>query len=105
MESSSNYSFLKLNGANFRDWKQDVKMVLMDKGLSGFIDGTETLAADATEKEKLQFSSKALATVFLSQEDNQKDLIGEADDPSEAWKLLEDISKPKSRARIAALRN
>ncbi|KAG8193880.1 hypothetical protein JTE90_011440 [Oedothorax gibbosus] len=49
--------------------------------------------------------SAALATVFLSQEDNQKDLIGEADDPSEAWKLLEDIYEPKSRARIAALRN
>ncbi|GBN44512.1 hypothetical protein AVEN_156355-1 [Araneus ventricosus] len=48
---------------------------------------------------------KALATIYLSSEESQKDLVAEAGTAKEAWTLPEEIYEPKSRARIAKLRS
>ncbi|GBN54464.1 Cell division cycle 5-like protein [Araneus ventricosus] len=65
-------------------------------------------AEGATSREKMEFEHqkcKALATIYLSLEESQKDLVAEVETAKEAWTLLEEIYKPKSRARIAQLRS
>ncbi|GBN46603.1 hypothetical protein AVEN_85573-1 [Araneus ventricosus] len=59
------------------------------------------------ERKKVEFDhqkSKALATIYLSLEESQKDLVAEAETAKEVWTLLGEIYKSKSRARIAQLR-
>ena len=42
-----------LNGKNYQTWKYKIKLVLMERGLYGFINGTEAQAAEtATEQVK-----------------------------------------------------
>ena len=36
----------KLNGKNHQSWKYNIKLVLMERGLWGFIAGTETAPAE-----------------------------------------------------------
>ncbi|GBN18112.1 hypothetical protein AVEN_73463-1 [Araneus ventricosus] len=77
----------------------------MERGLFKFIDKSESvLVVGATIREKMEFEHqkcKALATIYLSLEESQKDLVAEAETAKEAWTLLEEIYQPKSRARIA----
>ncbi|GBM98010.1 Intersectin-1 [Araneus ventricosus] len=108
MEAMNGFQFKKLNDDNYRQWKLDIKMLLMERGLFKFIDKSEpVLAEGATSREKMEFEHqkcKALATIYLSLEESQKDLVAEAETANEAWNLLEEIYEPKSRARIAQLR-
>ncbi|GBN73143.1 Retrovirus-related Pol polyprotein from transposon TNT 1-94 [Araneus ventricosus] len=109
MEAMNVFQFKKLNNDNYRQWKLDIKMLLMERGLFKFIGKSEpVLAEGATSREKMEFEHqkcKALATIYLSLEESQKDLVAEAETAKEAWTLLEEIYEPKSRARIAQLRS
>ena len=49
-ERSSDVKIEKLNGRNFKSWKFQMKLVLMERDLYGFVDGSEIRPAmDAQE--------------------------------------------------------
>lgn len=62
----------KLNGKNDQSWKYNIKLVLMERGLWGFIAGTETAPAEtATVQVRNAYrlrSDKAYSLIALSVE-------------------------------------
>ncbi|GBN01231.1 Retrovirus-related Pol polyprotein from transposon TNT 1-94, partial [Araneus ventricosus] len=51
---SSPFAFPKLDGSNYTSWKEDMKVVLMDRGCSSFITEDKPCPEQATEKEKFE---------------------------------------------------
>ena len=82
-----------LNGKNFQTWKYNVKLVLMQKGLWGFVDGTEkvptkedTAAIKALYKSK---SEKAYSHIALTVDKHVQIHIVGTVSPKDAWDILE----------------
>ena len=74
--SKSIYKIEPLNGNNFQSWKYNMKLILMERGLWGFIQGTESspaagAAADIVNAYKLK-SDKAYSLIALSIENHCK---------------------------------
>ena len=91
MESSSE-RITKLNGRNYQTWKYNVKLVLMEKGLHGFLDGTEEApeVADAP-KVKAAYktrSEKAYSLIAMNIEPSVQIHIIGTTNPKEAWETL-----------------
>ena len=91
-EESSIIKIEKLNGSNFQSWKHDMKFVLMEKGLWGLIDGSETDPGEnATPKIKSAYktrSEKAYSSIALSIEKSIKIHVTSTENPKEAWEIL-----------------
>ncbi|GBM05823.1 hypothetical protein AVEN_62105-1, partial [Araneus ventricosus] len=51
---SSPFAFRKLDGSNYTSWKEDMKVVLMDRGCWSFIVEDNPCPEQATEKEKFE---------------------------------------------------
>ncbi|GBN56831.1 Retrovirus-related Pol polyprotein from transposon TNT 1-94 [Araneus ventricosus] len=51
---SSPFAFPKLDGSNYTSWKEDMKVVLMDRGCWSFIIEDKPCPEQATEKEKFE---------------------------------------------------
>ena len=47
----------QLTGSNYQSWKTNMKLVLMERGLWGFVQGTEVLPV-ATETDKKEKKKK-----------------------------------------------
>ena len=81
-----------LNGKNYQTWKYNIKLVLMERGLYGFITGTEEQPAeDATPQVKSAYQlrrDKAYSLIALSVEKNLQIHISTTTDPLEAWEIL-----------------
>ena len=64
------WSVGKLEGdSNWMTWKVQMKHLMLDRNLWGYVDGTTIVAHDAEEKLQTQFkrkSQKALTTIILS---------------------------------------
>ncbi|GBN95690.1 hypothetical protein AVEN_125273-1 [Araneus ventricosus] len=74
---SSPFAFPKLDGSNYTSWKEDMKVVLMDRGCWSFIiEEDKPCPEQATEKEKFN---------------------------KEAWNILKTNFEPTSKARLAVL--
>ena len=60
----------RLDGKNYQSWKYNIKLVLMERGLWGFVDGTETApgASAAVTVQSAYFlrSDKANSLIALS---------------------------------------
>ncbi|GBM93370.1 hypothetical protein AVEN_164085-1 [Araneus ventricosus] len=52
---SSPLAFPKLDDSNYTSWKEDMKVVLMDRGCWSFIIEDKPCPEQATEKEKFEF--------------------------------------------------
>ncbi|GBM30271.1 hypothetical protein AVEN_267032-1, partial [Araneus ventricosus] len=52
---SSPFAFPKSDGSNYTSWKEDMKVVLMDRGCWSFIFEDKPCPEQATEKEKFEF--------------------------------------------------
>ncbi|GBM94139.1 hypothetical protein AVEN_202018-1 [Araneus ventricosus] len=52
---SSPFEFPKLDGSNYTSWKEDMKVVLMDRGCRSFIIEDKPCPEQATEKEKFEY--------------------------------------------------
>ncbi|GBN98579.1 hypothetical protein AVEN_169246-1 [Araneus ventricosus] len=52
---SSPFAFPKLDGSNYTSWKEDMKVVLMDRGCWSFIIEDKPCPDQATEKEKFRY--------------------------------------------------
>jgi len=85
-------SFEKLRGDNYPEWKFNMKMLLLERGLFGFVDNTEPAPADdAPIQEKLgqmRRKQRALATICLGVEEDQKNLLVQSENAKDAWEAL-----------------
>ncbi|UYV63097.1 hypothetical protein LAZ67_2003127 [Cordylochernes scorpioides] len=97
----------KLTGSNYRSWKFNMKMLLIERGLWECVINEEAIDADEDqrkyEKTKIK-QEKALATIALSISTEQQIHVIDCKTASEAWTTLEQIFEPKSRARILQLK-
>ena len=90
--SKSIYKIEPLNGNNFQSWKYNMKLILMERGLWGFIQGTESspaadAAADIVNAYKLK-SDKAYSLIALSIEKSLQIHIVSTVNPKVAWDKL-----------------
>ena len=87
-----------LVGPNYRSWKFNMKLVLMERGLWGYAQGTETAPkaneTDKKEKEIKEYKlklEKAYSIIALSVCKRLQVHITETDDPKKAWDTLEQL--------------
>ncbi|XP_054721312.1 arylsulfatase I-like [Uloborus diversus] len=107
-EESGVFKFQKLNRDNYKSWKFNVKMLLTNYDVFSVVDGTETLAKGADEKETKSWKrrdSKAMSTICLLVDEELKNLVINSTSAKEAWDSLCKVFEPTTRARIAALRS
>ncbi len=81
----------KLDGTNWMTWKFQMKHLLLAKGLWRLVDGSQTLAADATAQAKAEFEQrqeKAFSTLVLSMNSSQIYLVTSCEKPDAAWTAL-----------------
>ena len=75
----------KFNGKNYQSWKYNLKLVLMERGLWGFIAGTETAPAQtATAQVRNVYrlrSDKAYSLIALSVDKSLQVHITSTTDP------------------------
>ena len=91
-DERSDLKIEKLSGDNYPSWKRQMKFLLMEKGLWGFVTGTETRPAEeAQEGTRRRFqtnSDRAFALIALCVEKSLQIHIGDTTDPQEAWDIL-----------------
>ena len=85
-----------LNGSNYQSWKYNMKLVLMDRGLWGYVTGDEiapvAAETDTKDKEIKEFRLKSEKAYSLIALNVQKDIqihIANTTSPETAWKTLE----------------
>ncbi|GBM72797.1 hypothetical protein AVEN_230352-1 [Araneus ventricosus] len=63
---SSPLAFPKLDGSNYTSWKEDMKVVLMDRGCWSFIIEDKPCPEQATEKEKFEYDwrKRCYSTIY-----------------------------------------
>ena len=81
-----------LTGNNYQSWKYNIKLVLMDRGLWGFVTGDEeapvTTDEDKKEKEVKEYRlkcDKAYSIIALNIEKNLQIHISSTTSPKTAW--------------------
>ena len=86
------YSISKLEGEeNWMTWKVQLKHLLLDRELWGYVDGSQTLAGTADNAAQEDFarkSQKALMAIMLSLTPKVVPVIHLCESPVEAWKAL-----------------
>ena len=97
----------KLDGKNYQSWKYNIKLVLMEPGLWGFIAGTETAPAEtATVQVRNAYrlrSNKAYSLIALSVDKSLQVHITSTTDPRIAWETLQKQFEFISITQIARL--
>ena len=97
-----------LNGRNYQSWQYNMKLVLMERGLWRFIEGTEvapvsgTATAAAINAYRLR-SDKAYSLIALSVEKNLQVHISTTTDPKTAWETLKNQFECISIAQVVRL--
>ena len=91
--SSTDVRIERLNGRNFQSWKFQMKLVLMEKNLYGFVDGSEVRPGEEGEesvrrKYKTR-SEKAYSLIAQSVETSLQIHVSSTTDPKEAWEILQ----------------
>ena len=96
-----------LNGKNYRSWKYNIKLVLVERGLWSFIAGNEEVPAEtATAAVKNSYrlrSDEAYSLIVLSVEKNLQDHISTTTDPKTAWDTLKSQFECVSIAQVVRL--
>ncbi|UYV83621.1 hypothetical protein LAZ67_23001719 [Cordylochernes scorpioides] len=90
----------KLNGQNYRSWKYNIKMLLIEKGLWDVMFKDE----DTQDAQLKAQKDRALAVIALSMNTEHQIHIIDCSSPQDAWKNLEQVFEPKSRSRILQLK-
>ncbi|GBM86803.1 hypothetical protein AVEN_169400-1 [Araneus ventricosus] len=103
---SSPFAFPKLDGSTYTSWKEDMKVVLMDRGCWSFIIEDKPYPEQATEKEKFEYDwrkQRCYTTIYQGIERKFLPLIRYTTDGKEAWNILKTNFEPTSKARLAVL--
>ena len=83
----------ELDGKNYQSWKYNIKLVLMERGLWGFVEGTEVAPDDtATTTVRNSYrlrSDKAYSLIALSVQKDLQVHISSTIDPRAAWEILQ----------------
>ncbi|UYV73950.1 hypothetical protein LAZ67_11001568 [Cordylochernes scorpioides] len=90
-------AFKKLNGQNYRSWKYNIKMLLIEKGL------WDVMFKDTQDAQLKAQKDRALAVIALWINTEHQIHIIDCSSPQDAWKNLEQVFEPKSRSRILRL--
>ena len=82
-----------LDGSNFQSWKYDMKLVLMERGLWGFVQGTEsepepTASASVKNSYCLRLD-KAYSLIALSVKTSLQVHISSTTNPKTVWEILQ----------------
>ncbi|UYV81507.1 hypothetical protein LAZ67_20001380 [Cordylochernes scorpioides] len=93
-------AFEKLNGQNYRSWKYNIKMLLIEKGLWDVMFKDE----DTQDAQLKAQKDRALAVIALSINTGHQIHTIDCSSPQDAWKNLEQVFEPKSRSRILQLK-
>jgi len=96
----------KLNSNNYRSWKFNMKMALIQRELWKHVTG-EAIRPTDNENEVDRYNrteEKALAAIALSVEPEQQGHIIDCKTASDAWEALKRVFEPKSRPRILQLK-
>eukprot|EP00794_Sanderia_malayensis_P009008 gene9008-9970_t len=96
-----------LDGNNYQSWKYNIKLVLMERGLWGFSQGTED-PPSATESQAVRNafqlrSDKAYSLIALSVSKALQVHIMSTTDPATAWKTLQEHFEFISVAQVVRL--
>ena len=96
-----------LSGKNYKSWKYNIKLVLMERGLWGFVEGTEntpnSTATDAVRNAYRLRSDKAYSLIALSVDKSLQVHISSTTDPRAAWEVLQKQFECVSIAQIVRL--
>ena len=104
----------KLNGKNYTSWKYNAKLVLMERGLWGIANGTETgpviKEEDKGKDDSVKLlkawqlrSDKAYSIIALSVEKSVQVHISHITDVREAWNILQNHFEVTSVSQIVRL--
>ena len=100
----------RLDGSNYQSWKYNIKLVLMERGLWGFIQGLEEAPTvtdeDKKEKEVTAFrlrSDKAYSLIALSIGKSLQVHITNTTEPKVAWDTLQNHFEFVSITKIVQL--
>ncbi|GBM72435.1 hypothetical protein AVEN_198001-1 [Araneus ventricosus] len=108
MAFAESCNFEKLNNNNYKQWKFNIKMQLLNLGLIEFVNKQEpVLDAEATKADKQNFElrkAKAVSTICLSIDENLKSIVYNIDSPVAALQEIKNVFESRSRARIGAPR-
>ena len=88
-----------LNGANYPTWKVQCQMALMEEGLWGIMNGSESSPSWSDSDKYDKFVARrdqALATIVLSIDPSLLYLLGEPENPVLVWKKLGDQFQKKT---------
>jgi hypothetical protein len=103
----SHFQFNKFDGSNFPAWKFKVSLLLKERELWGFVDGTEELPATVDAKALADFkqkSEKALATLCLTLADDQLVHVYACKTAKDAMERLTAIYDSKTQASKLIIR-
>ena len=89
-----------LDGTNYQSWKRDIQMVLIKKGVWDYL-GEVPQPGQETEWRRAQ--QLGLAEIHLACGPEQKQLIAEAIDMTEAWEILARRHEAPSVAKVMRL--
>jgi len=103
MAGHMNMQIDKLNGSNYRTWKFNMKMLLIEMELWNYINGV-VIRLPANNEDFDRKDCKALSTIALGINPDQQIHIMDCTTAKEAWTLLEGVFEPKTRARILQLK-
>ena len=98
---------IPLNGANYPTWKVQCQMALMEEGLWGIVNGSESgpSRSDSDKYDKfVARRDRTLATIVLSIDPSLLYLLGEPENPVLMWKKLGDPFQKKAWANKLHLR-
>ena len=103
MESADDsFKIEKLTAENYYSWKFNIKMSLIVKDLWEIVQGTETLAEDASAEEQRKFKNRenlAIASVCSSVTTSLQIYVRSAKSTKEAWDNLQKQLEAKSLSK------
>jgi len=91
----------KLDGPNYQSWKLDMQMVLIKKGVWDFLG---ELLMVGEERQWRRGQQLGLAEIYLACEPEQKQVISEAIDMVETWKIFVRHYEAPSIANVIRLK-
>ncbi|KAF8795519.1 Retrovirus-related Pol polyprotein like [Argiope bruennichi] len=95
-----------LDANNYSSWRDDIKVLLMERNCWRIVIGSEIKPDETKCKELKDFycrKDKAYSAIYLNISKNYRCIIADIEDPVVAWKRIEDHFQPDSRARIIGL--
>ena len=102
VSADDSFKIEKLTAENYHSWKFNIKMSPIGKDLWEIVQGTDTLAEDASAKEQRKFKKTenlALASVCLSVTTHLQIYVRSAKSAKEAWDNLQKQFEAKSLSK------